>query len=83
MNRHQHRSNNAALGAPKGATPEECCALPITRIQYEGGTDAVASYWMPSDDERALIAAGAPIRIIALGVTQPPMIVGADGDGVL
>lgn len=81
MNRYQHPSNNAVLGAPKGVS--DCGALPITRVQFIDGTDAVASYWMPSDQERALIAAGHPVRIVALGVTQPPMMVGADGDGLL
>jgi hypothetical protein len=83
MDRHHHRSNNAVLGAPPGVPIEECGALPITRIRYSDGTDAVASYWMPNDAERALITAGAAVRVIALGVTQPPMILGADGDGVL
>ena len=83
MNRHQHPSNNAVLGAPPGMSHDDCMALPITRICYEDGTNGVASYWMPSDFELALLALGKPVRIIALGVTQPPMIVGVDGDGVL
>jgi hypothetical protein len=82
MDRHHHRSNNDVLGAPPGVPIEECMALPITRIRYSDGTNAVASYWMPSDAERALIAAGAAVRIIALGITQAPMIMGVDGDGV-
>lgn len=75
----QHPSNNDVLRAPPGATVEECRPLAITRIQYEDGTPAVASFWEPSAAERAAIAAGASVQLIALGRTHPPLIVCVDG----
>lgn len=83
MNRHQHTSNNAVLGAPQGMSIDECNALPITRLRYSDGTDAVASYWKPTPQELELIASGMPIRLIVLGATHPPLILGVDGDGEL
>jgi hypothetical protein len=32
MTPHQHPSNNDVLAPPRGATPEECRALAITRV---------------------------------------------------
>ena len=83
MNRHQHASNNAVLGAPQGMSIDECNALPITRIRYSDGTNAVVSYWKPTPDELELIARGMPIRLIVLGTTHAPLILGVDGDGEL
>lgn len=75
----QHPSNNSVLGAPKGATIDECTALAITRVRYECGSDAVWSYWEPSAAERALIASGAKVRLCVMGVTHPPISIGVDG----
>ena len=81
MQRSQHPSNNAVLGAPSGMGIDECMALPITRIQYADGAPAVASYWTPTQAERDLIAAGKPVRLLVLGTTHPPVCLGVDGDG--
>ena len=83
MDRHQHPTNNAVLGAPSGMSAEQCSALPVTRVRYGDGTPAVASYWTPSPTELRLLAAGRPVRLVCLGRTQPPVILGVDGDGVL
>ena len=83
MDRHQHPTNNDVLGAPPGVPIDECNALPITRIQYSDGTPAVASYWRPTPAELALLAAGAAVRLVVLGTTHPPLMLGVDGDGVL
>lgn len=83
MNRHQHPSNNAVLGAPPGMPIDECSALPITRIIYACGTPAVASYWMPTPAELALLNQGRAVRLAVLGTTHPPLMLGVDGDGVL
>lgn len=83
MDRHQHPTNNAVLGAPPGMPIDECSALPITRIQYSDGTPAVASYWRPTPAELALLAEGAAVRLTILGTTHPPLMLGVDGDGVL
>lgn len=83
MDRAQHPTNNAVLGAPAGMSIEECGALPVTRLEYPDGTPAVASFWRPSPEERDLIAKGAPVRLIVLGMTHPPLSLGVDGDGVM
>lgn len=83
MDRHQHPTNNDVLGAPPGVPIDECNALPITRIQYSDGTPAVASYWLPTPDELALLNRGFAVRLTVLGNTHPPLMLGVDGDGVL
>jgi hypothetical protein len=83
MLKQQHPSNNTVLGAPPGMSHEQCEALPVTRLQYADGTPAVASYWKPSPAELDMLLAGNPVRLICLGRTQPPVILGVDGDGVL
>jgi hypothetical protein len=83
MRRTQHPSNNDVLGAPPGMTVEECNALPITRIDYPNGLRAVASYWQPTQQEIALLVKGMPVRLLVLGDTHPPLLLGVDGDGEL
>jgi hypothetical protein len=84
MNRHQHPSNNDVLGAPPGATADECQALPITRVVWpEQRLQGVVSYWMPTAAELALLNAGAAVRLSVLGRTHPPLAVGVDGDGLI
>lgn len=83
MDRHQHPSNNGVLGAPPGVPIDECNALPITRIFYSDGTPAVASYWLPTADELALLNQGKAVRLTVLGTTHAPLMLGVDGDGVL
>jgi len=75
----QHPTNNDVLRAPTGASIEECKPLAITRIRFSDGTPAVWSFWQPSDTERAAIAAGASIRLSAIGQTHPPVHIGVDG----
>ena len=75
----QHPSNNAVLSPPPGMTPEQCQPLPITRVLFDSGFPGVWSYWQPSDAERAAIAAGAPVRLSAIGNTHPPVSLHVDG----
>lgn len=82
MDRYQHRLCNAVLGAPPGATIEQCTALPVRRVQYEDGTPAVVSYWKPTEDELTLLRMGCTVRLIVHGHTHAPVHVGVDGDGV-
>jgi hypothetical protein len=79
MNKHQHISNNAVLGAPAGWDQDElpCSALPITRTQVEG-MDAVVSYWKPDAAELALLAAGGSVALTVLGVTMSPVMLAVD-----
>lgn len=83
MERSQHRTNNAVLGAPPGATIEDCGALPITRVQFAEGDQACVSFWRPSAAELELLKAGKPVRLCVMGTTHAPISVGVDGDGVL
>lgn len=79
MNKHQHHTNNAVLGAPAGWDQAHlpCDALPITRTEVEG-MPAVVSYWKPSDNELAMLAAGGSIALTVLGVTMPPVMLAVD-----
>ncbi len=81
MNRHQHPSNNAVLGAPPGASIDECSALPITRVNWQDGSTGVVSYWLPTAQELERIKSGQAIRVTILGNTHAPIIIGVDGDG--
>lgn len=75
----QHPSNNDVLRAPPGMGIEECRPLAITRVNYSDGIPGVWSYWEPTDEERRAIAAGALVRVGALGATHPPIHLGVDG----
>lgn len=74
----QQATNNGILRAPEGM---DVFALPVTRMLFADGTEAVASYWRPNEHERALLAAGAPVRLLVIGVTHPPLQIGVSGDG--
>lgn len=79
----QHPTSNAVLQPPPGASAVECRALFITRFRWSHGSPAVASFWQPTEEERRLIAAGAPVRISFDFPTHPPVYVGVDGDGLI
>lgn len=83
MNFIQHKSNNAVLGAPAGASIDECRALPITRVVFAGGDQACVSFWRPNAAELQLLSNGQPLRLCVMGATHPPLSVGVDGDGEL
>ena len=74
MQRFQHPSNNAVLGAPKGWDQDElpCGALPITRTECDG-VPAVVSYWKPAAEELARLNAGEPVALWVVGTTMPPV----------
>ncbi len=74
----QHPSNNDVLLPPPGVGHDECRPLAITRVVYSNGQRAVWSYWEPTADERAAIAAGASIWLSAYGLTHPPVLLGVD-----
>jgi hypothetical protein len=74
MNRIQHPSNNAVLGAPAGWGQKElpCSALPITRTECEG-IPAVVSFWKPTVEELAQLNAGGSVALWVIGQTMPPV----------
>lgn len=79
----QHPSNNDVLRAPPGVAHADCKPLAITRVVYDNGPaglmPGVWSYWEPSPEERAAIAAGAKVRFSCWGTTHPPVSIGVDG----
>lgn len=82
MKFHQHKTTNAWLGKPADMSAAECDGLPITRVRFQNLTMCY-SYWRPSDEELAAIVAGKSIRLGVAGVTQPPVHVGVEGDGIV
>ena len=79
MNRHQHHTNNAVLGAPKGWDQGEvpCGALPITRTECDG-LPCVVSYWKPTADELAMLNAGGSVALWVAGTSMPPVMLAVD-----
>ena len=75
----QHPSNNDVLAAPSGVDIDDCKALAITRVLFPPGMPGVRSYWQPSPEEAAAIAAGAPVCFTCWGMTHPPVHIGVDG----
>lgn len=74
MNRMQHPSNNAVLGAPEGWDQKSlpCGAMPITQVTIDG-VPGIVGWFQPSEDERIAIANGAPIALWIIGNTMPPV----------
>jgi hypothetical protein len=74
MNKMQHPSNNAVLGAPAGWDQNQlpCSALPITRTEWDG-MPAVVSFWKPTAEELAQLAAGGSVALWIVGQTMPPV----------
>jgi hypothetical protein len=79
MNRMQHPSNNAVLGAPLGWDQEQlpCGALPITRAEWDG-MPAVVSFWKPTSEELALLNAGGSVALWVIGETMPPVSIAVE-----
>jgi hypothetical protein len=79
MNRVQHITNNAVLGAPAGWDQGElpCSALPITRVSYDG-IAVVMSYWKPTSEELAVLNDGGSVALSVIGVTMPPVMLSVD-----
>lgn len=79
MNCYRHHTNNDVLGAPKSWDQAQlsCGALPITRTECEG-IPAVVSYWKPSENELAILAAGGSIALWVIGSTIPPVMLAVD-----
>ncbi|NEU14701.1 hypothetical protein G3T14_21720 [Methylobacterium sp. BTF04] len=64
------------LGAPAGwdpATDGHCGGLPIRDEPHSPGINQMVSAWLPMPDELERLAAGAPIYLVVLGVTHPPV----------
>lgn len=66
------RGQNAELTAPG------CDPLPVMIMKPDPGITlgSIVSVWRPSSEERALIAAGAPVMLTIIGTGHPPVAVG-------
>lgn len=64
------------LGAPANwdpATDGHCGGLPIRDAPHSPGVNSMTSAWIPTPNELERLAAGAPIYLVVLGVTHPPV----------
>jgi hypothetical protein len=79
MNRAQHPSNNAVLGAPRQWDQDElpCDAMPITRTEVND-RPAIISFWRPTAAELAQLNAGALVAVWMIGHTMPPTSIGVE-----
>lgn len=81
MRLRQHSTSNDVLGAPAGVPHEQCTPAPVTRIEYADGTRCVRTYWQPSPEEMAAIAAGRPVWLQWWGISMAPACLGVEGVG--
>lgn len=51
---------------------EGCGDLPAF-LSVEEGYPTVSTFWAPSDDERALLAAGFPVKLTIVGTNPQPV----------
>lgn len=75
----QHKTATRVLGAPKGVEHHECTPITVTDIEYAGGGNGIRTYWMPTEEEKADIAAGKPICVEFWGTTMPPCVITTEG----
>ena len=62
------------MGSPTGME-DECGTLEISDSHDPIWGNVMQSAWMPSDEERAAIAAGAPIMLQIVGQSHPVVAV--------
>lgn len=58
----KHSATNHTFGAPADMQDGSCETLPVVLVRDEHGTWA-CSYWSPSDQELAALAAGSSIQL--------------------
>jgi hypothetical protein len=64
------------LGAPKGWDPQiqgQCLTLPV-RDEMDLAGPRMSSAWLPTPEELAAIAAGAPIHLTVYDMGHPPVM---------
>ena len=62
-----------AMRSPTGME-DECGTLEISDIHDPIWGNTMVSAWMPDDEERAAIAAGAPIMLNVVGTAHPVVL---------
>lgn len=50
----------------------------VRKTTHEDGSSVICSTWVPSDEERAAIAAGANIELVVWGTGTPPVAMHTD-----
>lgn len=63
------------MASPQGME-DECGTLEISDVHDPIWGNQMQSAWMPDDEERAAIAAGAPVILIITGRSHPVVAVG-------
>lgn len=61
---------NTTLKRPANMTEAECSDL---RVLRDPATHTILSCWMPTEEERAAIAAGGPIWLFVWSDAHPPV----------
>lgn len=59
------------LGRPPGTLEEDCTDLQISDVHHPIWGNVMLSAWLPSPEERAAIAAGAPVILSIVGKSHP------------
>lgn len=65
-------NTNSILKAPKEGT--SVVDLPITRLEYSNGSNAVESCWELSEEELNRIIKTKKVYFVCMGVTHPPIL---------
>jgi hypothetical protein len=68
-------NSNSILRAPEG--DENVNDLPITRLEFPNGVQAVESCWEISEEELEIIKTTGKIYFLAVGDTHPPILLSA------
>lgn len=66
------KNTNSILKAPEGN--DDVIDLPITRLNYTDGQNAVESCWELSDEELKKVLETKKIYFVCMGVTHPPIL---------
>ncbi|MBN7576012.1 hypothetical protein C1H57_12505 [Clostridium sp. 2-1] len=69
-------NTNSILRAPEGS--DNVIDLPITRLKYNDGQNAVESCWELSEEELKKVLETKKIYFVCMGVTHPPILVSAE-----
>ena len=67
-----HPTNNITLGAPDGLE-DRVAPLHTTSATMDDGMPVILSMWLPSQEERDAIAAGAGVLLSVMGDLCPPV----------
>lgn len=66
------KNTNSILRAPEGNN--DVIDLPITRLKYEDGSNAVESCWKLSQEELEHVKETGKVYFVCMGQTHPPIL---------